>query len=70
MDDLLIYSDNDKDHEEQTKRVLQQMKELDLYLKLEKCLFNISKVEYLGMIVKLMQLAIDEDRRCRSQMRA
>ena len=70
MDDLLIYSDNDKDHEEQTKRVLQQMKELDLYLKLEKCLFNISKVEYLGMIVKLMQLAIDEDRRCRSRMRA
>ena len=59
MDDLLIYSDNDKDHEEQTKRVLQHMRELDLYLKLEKCSFNVSEVEYLGMIVKPGSLAMD-----------
>ena len=59
MDNLLIYSDNDKDHEEQTKRVLQRMKELNLYLKLEKCSFNISEVKYLGMIVKPGSLAMD-----------
>ena len=59
MDDLLIYFNNDRDHEEQTKRVLQHMKELDLYLKLEKCSFNISKVEYLRMIVKPGSLAMD-----------
>ena len=59
MDDLLIYSDNDKDHEECTKQVLQHMKELDLYLKLEKCSFNISEVKYLGMIVKPGSLAMD-----------
>ena len=59
MDNLLIYSDNGKDHEEQTKRVLQCMKELDLYLKLEKCSFNVSKVKYLGMIVKPGSLAMD-----------
>ena len=35
------------------------MKELDLYLKLEKCLFNVSKVEYLGMIVEPGSLAMD-----------
>ena len=59
MDDLLIYSDNDKDHEERTKRVLQCMKELNLYLKLEKCSFNVSEVKYLGMIVKPGSLAMD-----------
>ena len=59
MDDLLIYSDNDKDHEEQTKHILQCMKELDLYLKLEKCSFNVSEVEYLGMIVKPRSLTMD-----------
>ena len=35
------------------------MVELDLYLKLEKCTFAASKVEYLGMIVKPGQLAMD-----------
>ena len=59
MDDLLIYSNNDKDHKERTKQVLQCMKELDLYLKLEKCSFNVLEVEYLGMIVKPGSLAMD-----------
>ena len=35
------------------------MKELDLYLKLEKCLFNVSEVEYLRMIVKPGSLAMN-----------
>ena len=35
------------------------MKELDLHLKLEKCQFASSEVEYLSMIVKLGQLAMD-----------
>ena len=59
MDDLLIYSDNNKAHEEQTKQVLQHMKELDLYLQLEKCSFNISEVKYLGMTVRPGSRAMD-----------
>ena len=35
------------------------MKELDLYLKLKKCSFNIMEVEYLRMIVKPGSLAMD-----------
>ena len=35
------------------------MNKLNLYLKLEKCQFNVSEVEYLGMIVKPGQLAMD-----------
>ena len=42
-----------------TKHVLQQMKELDLHLKLEKCNFSSSKVKYLGMIIKPGELAMD-----------
>ena len=59
MDDLLITSLDPKTHAEQTYCVLQQMTKLDLYLKLEKCQFNVSEVEYLGMIVKSGQLAMD-----------
>ena len=46
-------------HCERTRRVLQCMMELDLHLKLEKCRFATTKVEYLGMIVKPGQLAMD-----------
>jgi hypothetical protein len=35
------------------------MTELDLHLKLEKCRFAVSEVDYLGMIVKSGQLAMD-----------
>jgi hypothetical protein len=59
MDDLLIFSPNDKLHEERTKHVLQHMTKLDLHLKLEKCRFAIPEVDDLGMVVKPRQLTMD-----------
>ena len=59
MDDLLIVSSDLMTHAKWTCCVLQHMTELDLHLKLEKCQFNISKIEYLGMIVKPGQLTMD-----------
>jgi hypothetical protein len=59
MDDLLIFSPDKTTHEEHTKWILQHMMELDLHLKLEKYNFTTSEVEYLGMIIKLGQLAMD-----------
>ena len=59
MDDLLIYSPNSTTHTKWTKQALHCMVKLDLHLKLEKCTFAMSTVEYLGMIVKLGQLAMD-----------
>ena len=59
MDDLLIYSPNTTLYKEHTKHVLQRMTKLDLHLKLEKCKFATDEVEYLGMIVKPGQLAMD-----------
>ena len=59
MDDLLIASPDPETHAEQTHCILQRMTELDLHLKLKKCQFNVSEVEYLGMIVKPSQLTMD-----------
>ena len=59
MDDLLIASSNPLTHTERTRCVLQCMTELNLHLKLEKCQFDVPEVEYLGMIVKPGQLAMD-----------
>ena len=59
MDDLLIFFPDEEVHRECTKCVLQWMAELNLHLKLEKCRFATIKVEYLGMIIKPSQLAMD-----------
>ena len=59
MDDLLLFSPDKETHRECTRRVLQCMMELDLHLKLEKCRFATTEVEYLGMIVIPGQLAMD-----------
>ena len=59
MDNLLIYSPDTATHTERTKQVLQCMVELDLHLNLEEYTFAASEVEYLGMIVKPGQLAMD-----------
>ena len=59
MDDLLVFSSDEQTHTECTKQVLQHMMDLDLHLKLEKCTFTAIEVEYLGMIVRPGQLAMD-----------
>jgi len=59
MDDILIFSDNIEDHRKRTLRVLQRLQENDLFLKTEKCAFEVSEVEYLGMIIRPGQIAMD-----------
>ena len=59
MDDMLLFSKDRKTHKERMRRVLQWLRENDLYLKPEKCLFDVEEVEFLGLIVKPDTLAMD-----------
>ena len=51
MDDLLISSPDTHLNTECTKQVLQRVKELNLHIKIKKCTFGVSHINYLGMIV-------------------
>jgi hypothetical protein len=59
MDDILILADTEEELAKTTKIVLRKLKENDLYLKPEKCEFAKEKVEYLGMVVKGNEIAMD-----------
>ena len=59
MDDMLLFSKDLETHRERTRRVLQCLRENDLYLKPEKCLFDVDEVEFLGLIIKPDTLAMD-----------
>lgn len=58
-DDMLLTASNGQTNNEWTKRVLQMMKELNLNLKLKKCKFGVTEVDFLGLILKPGEIAID-----------
>jgi hypothetical protein len=51
FDDILIYSKSWEDHVQHVDKVLQILKEQQLYAKPSKCFFGVKEVEYLGHIV-------------------
>ncbi|GJT14478.1 putative reverse transcriptase domain-containing protein [Tanacetum coccineum] len=51
IDDILIYSKDEKEHEEHLKAILELLKKEKLYAKFSKCEFWIPKVQFLGHII-------------------
>jgi hypothetical protein len=51
MDDILIFTDDIPTHRLITRQVLQILLDNNLSLKLEKCVFEVEEVEYLGVII-------------------
>ena len=51
MDDLAISANSEEDEERKVHLVLQQFRDLGLSLKLSKCEFGMTEIEFLGMVV-------------------
>ena len=51
LDDILIYSDNEAEHEIHVKHVLQKLEEAGLQADITKCAFHVTQVPYLGLII-------------------
>jgi hypothetical protein len=59
LDDILIFTDTIKAHREAVKRVLQILLDNDLFLKPEKCEFERTQIEYLGVIISYNHVSMD-----------
>jgi hypothetical protein len=59
IDDILIYSQNEQEHEEHLRKVLQRLRDCQLYAKLSKCEFWTSDVLFLGHIINRDGLDVD-----------
>nr|GFB54254.1 putative reverse transcriptase domain-containing protein [Tanacetum cinerariifolium] len=59
IDDILIYSKNEKEQEEHLKAILGLLKEEKLYAKFSKCKFWIPKVKFLGYVIDGRGIHVD-----------
>jgi hypothetical protein len=59
LNNILIYSDNLKDHWDHVLKVLEALSEAGLYLKPEKCEFHHQEVKYLGFIISTNSTKMD-----------
>ena len=61
IDDILIYSTNEEEHEEPVQIVLERLREFGLYGKAEKCRFGVSEVGFLGYVISPDGIAMESD---------
>jgi hypothetical protein len=62
VDDILIYSENEKDHEGHVKMVFQRLREAGLQASLPKCEFNVTRTRYLGFIISTEGIEVDPEK--------
>ncbi|WVZ89946.1 hypothetical protein U9M48_036291, partial [Paspalum notatum var. saurae] len=59
IDDILIYSKDEKEHEEHLRIVLARLREHKLYAKFSKCAFWLKEVGFLGHVLSEKGVAVD-----------
>jgi hypothetical protein len=59
IDDILIYSKNDSDHEEHLRLVLHKLRDNQLYAMYSKCEFWLDEVPFLGHIISNGGISVD-----------
>jgi len=59
LDDILIFTKMEEEHERVVQRVLEILTEHKLFLRLEKCEFHRKQIEYLGLVISENKVAMD-----------
>ena len=59
MDNIFLFTKTKESLENNMKRILQQLRENDLFLKPKKCKFCKTRIEWLGMIIEEGKILMD-----------
>jgi hypothetical protein len=59
IDDILIYSKSNEEHEKHLRLIMEKLREHKLYAKFSKCEFWLKEVAFLGHIVSKEGIAVD-----------
>ena len=62
VDDILIYSQSEEEHEDHLRVVLQVLRDHQLYAKFSKCEFWLTEVKFLGHVVLASGVSVDHEK--------
>ena len=62
VDDVLVGTEDKKGHNEIVVEVLKRLEENDLYVKPEKCLWKVNKVNFLEVVIGQGKIEMEEDK--------
>ena len=62
VDNILIYSQYEEEHEDHLRIVLQALRDHQLYAKFSMCEFWLTEVEFLGHVVSALIVSVDPEK--------
>ena len=62
LDDILIFSNFKKEHIEHVRKVLKRLKEINLFLNIDKCEFFVISVKYLDLIITIDDIKMNSQK--------
>jgi len=62
IDDVIIGTETEKEHDELVAEVIRRLEENDLYVKLEKCKWKVREVGFLGVVIGPGGIKIEEEK--------
>jgi len=62
VDDILVYSNTRKEHQQHVRLVLQRLRELGLRANIKKYKFRVTEVKFLGLIITEGGIKMDQSK--------
>ena len=62
IDNMIVEIKKEKEHDKVVEGVVKRLVENDLYIKLEKYKWKIRKAEFLGVVIELERIKIEEEK--------
>ena len=62
IDNILVETEIEKGHDEIIEEVLRRLEENDLYMKLEKCMWKVRKIGFLGVIIGPNGIEVEKEK--------
>jgi len=62
VDDVLVGTETEEGHNEIMEEILRRLEENNLYIKLEKCIWKVRKIGFLGVVIGPNGIEIEEEK--------